>query len=81
MASTTGNDKELTSIIANGDWPDADVLMAILDMLNDKVWISTTAPASPYNGQFWLKYDEDPTIALRIYVVNRWMILPLMELA
>jgi hypothetical protein len=82
MASTTGNDIEFAKVLANGEGnlPDADEVMANFDKVNDKIWISITAPSSPYNGQIWYKYNEDSSIALRIYnsVNVCWYAIPLM---
>jgi hypothetical protein len=44
------------------------------------IYVSTTAPAVPFRGQVWYKYDESDNIALRIYSGSVWKIIPLMEL-
>nr|BDD45351.1 hypothetical protein 27 [Elusimicrobiota bacterium] len=55
-----------------GNWPDADQLMILFEFLNDKVYVSTTPPASPYNFQVWCKSDEVIQTAIRIYFMGNW---------
>ena len=68
MSSTTGNDVTFDKVFANiVDIVDADEVMANYDKCNDKVFISATAPTSPYEGQMWYKTGVAVPYALRVY--------------
>jgi hypothetical protein len=75
------NDVVMPYTLANGpgNVPDATKWNDNYTKCNDKIYISTTAPTTPYNGQIWFKHDEDPTIALRIYrsADSSWYAIPL----
>lgn len=49
-----------------GDIADATDFNANNVKLNDKIYLSTTAPASPFVSQIWVKTDEDNTSPLKV---------------
>jgi len=63
------NDVTLPTTLANGvgNIPDADEVMGNFNKCNDKVYVSATAPTSPYEGQMWHKTGVSIQISLRIY--------------
>lgn len=64
------NDFLLTYILENGKPHDADQVQQNFNDLNKKVWISATAPDSPFEGQLWW----DKTIkSLKVYDGTEWL--------
>jgi len=63
------NDRTLPHTLANGvgNWPDATQLNENWVKVNDAIYISATAPDTPYAGQIWIKTDEPMELAVRIY--------------
>jgi len=68
------NDVSMPHTLANGEGniPDADELNDNFDKCNDKIYVSATAPTSPYEGQMWYKTGVAIQIALRVYDGSNW---------
>lgn len=68
------NDRTVAHTLANGlgNWPDATQINDIATKLNDSIYISSSAPASPYEGQVWYKTGVAIQIALRVYDGTNW---------
>lgn len=63
------NDRTVAHTLANGigNWPDATQINDITTKLNDLLYISATAPTSPYAFQIWCKTGVPIQYAFRIY--------------